>query len=140
MHLLSAWYPNCKLTYSISALFSVYTIWSLYSMWPTPAEKAERKANREADIELKRVNAYTPETELSREEVWERNREMFLNLPKTPNTPGFGMRNGLNPMTPRTVAFTQLNGGAGPSQAGPSGGLQHREGYNGIGEAVRDAR
>ncbi|KAK5704571.1 hypothetical protein LTR17_021767 [Elasticomyces elasticus] len=106
------------------ALFSCYLIWSVYSMWPTPAEKAARKANKDSDIELKRVSEYSPETELTREEIWERNRQMFLNLPKTPNTPGFGVKgaglNGLNPMTPRTVAFTQLNGGAGPSQAAGS--------------------
>ncbi|KAK3092173.1 hypothetical protein LTR53_019707, partial [Teratosphaeriaceae sp. CCFEE 6253] len=84
------------------ALFSTYLIWSLYSLYPTAAERAERKASKDADIELKRVNAYNPEdAELSREEIWNRNRQLFLNLPKTPNTPGFGgMKGGLNPMTP----------------------------------------
>ncbi|KAK3069311.1 hypothetical protein LTR53_012449 [Teratosphaeriaceae sp. CCFEE 6253] len=121
------------------ALFSTYLIWSLYSLYPTAAERAERKASKDADIELKRVNAYNPEdAELSREEIWDRNRQLFLNLPKTPNTPGFGgMKGGLNPMTPRTVAFTQLNGGgAGPSR-GTTPGLQHRDGY---GEGARDGR
>ncbi|TKA79682.1 hypothetical protein B0A55_04086 [Friedmanniomyces simplex] len=126
------------------ALFSSYFIWSVYSMWPTADEKAERKAYKESDIELKRVSEYSPDNELSREEIWERNRQMFLNLPKTPNTPGFGMKGGgLNPMTPRTVAFTQLNGGAGPSQGmGPSStGRQLRDRFGGGGDGrVLDAR
>lgn len=79
---------------------------------------------------MKKIEEYSPDSELSQEEKWERNRQMFLNLPKTPNTPGFGQR---NPMTPRTVAFTALNGGAGPSQplasAGPSGPLPFRQQY-----------
>lgn len=78
----------------------------------------------------------SPDSELSQEEKWERNRQIFLNLPKTPNTPGFGAK---NPMTPRTVAFTQLSGGPGqaqvrrqaqmPSSRGPAGGLKFREQY-----------
>lgn len=121
-----------------SALFSVYFIWSVMSMWPTPTERAERDQKYEADIEMKKVNEYSPDCELSREEVWERNRQMFLNLPKTPNTPGFARQ---NPMTPRTVAFTQLNGGQAPSQsstAGPSGGLKFRDQYGEAG--VPDGR
>ena len=88
---------------------------------------------------MKKVNEYSPDNELSREEIWERNRQMFLNLPKTPNTPGFGRA---NPMTPRTVAFTQLNGGQapGPSSsrgqvAGPSGGLKFRDQYGNVPDA-----
>ncbi|EMC94457.1 hypothetical protein BAUCODRAFT_35677 [Baudoinia panamericana UAMH 10762] len=117
----------------MTALFAMYLIWSIVSMWPTPAEKAERATQREADIEMKKVTEYSPDSELSREEVWERNRQMFLNLPKTPNTPGFGLK---NPMTPRTVAFTQLTGGENPGVGssrrpvgGPSGGLKFREQY-----------
>jgi hypothetical protein len=108
------------------------------SLWPTKAERAEREEAREADIEMKKVSEYSPDSELSREEVWERNRQMFLNLPKTPNAPDFGRA---NPMTPRTVAFTQLNGGAAPTpRAGPSGGLKFREQY-GDGKALDvDAR
>ncbi|KAK3675286.1 hypothetical protein LTR78_004796 [Recurvomyces mirabilis] len=125
-------------TCAMVALFSVYFIWSVMSMWPTPSERAERDQQYEADIEMKKVNEYSPDSELSREEVWERNRQMFLNLPKTPNTPGFGRQ---NPMTPRTVAFTQLNGGQAPSQsstAGPSGGLKFRDQYGEAG--VPDGR
>ena len=65
------------------------------------------------------------ETE-DREMRWERNRQIFLNLPKTPNTAGVGMQ---NPMTPRTVAFTQLNGGPGPSSQHQPAGLKFREQY-----------
>lgn len=111
-----------------SALFSTYLIVSIYSLFPTAKEKAEREADRESDIEMKKVMNYSPESEESQEERWERNRQIFLNLPKTPMTPGFGAK---NPMTPRTVAFTQLNGGPGPSTAGkgPVGGLKFREQY-----------
>ncbi|KAK5111133.1 hypothetical protein LTR62_005332 [Meristemomyces frigidus] len=113
------------------ALFSTYLIWSVVSMFPTKVEQMERNRQYEEDIEMKKVNEYSPDDELSREEIWERNRQMFLNLPKTPNTPGFGRQ---NPMTPRTTAFTQLNGGLapGPSRgdvAGPSDGLKFREQY-----------
>lgn len=104
-------------------------------MWPTKEEKAERMQRREEDIEMKKFGEYTPDSDLSREETWEKNRQIFLNLPKTPNTPGFGAK---NPMTPRTVAFTQLNGGQAPgpssSRATPavsSSGLKFRDQYGG---------
>ena len=56
---------------------------------------------------------------MTRDEQRDMNRQIFLNLPKTPTTP-WG-RDASNPMTPRTVAFTQLNGGAGaePTSQGP---------------------
>lgn len=59
---------------------------------------------REEDIELQKFSKYEPDP-VSREEQREYNRQLFLNLPKTPTTP-FGK----NPMTPRTTAFTQLSG------------------------------
>lgn len=55
---------------------------------------------------------------MTRDEQRDMNRQIFLNLPKTPTTP-WG-RDASNPMTPRTVAFTQLNGGGGATAAGPS--------------------
>lgn len=69
---------------------------------------------------------YSDDEGLTKDERREKNRQLFLNLPKTPNTPGFGVH---NPMTPRTVAFTQLNGGERPhvSSAGPSRSLPFRE-------------
>jgi hypothetical protein len=95
------------------------------------------------DLEMKRLNKddryYDPDSGLSKEERWERNRQIFLNLPKTPGTPGFGMKSA---MTPRTTAFTQLNGGYAPPRtprmAGPKGGLKFREQYGDV--AVPDAR
>ncbi|KAK4547107.1 hypothetical protein LTR36_001328 [Oleoguttula mirabilis] len=110
------------------ALFSSYLILSIWSLFPTKAELAEREADRtDPDIEMKKVVMDSPESEMSQEDKWERNRQIFLNLPKTPNTAGFGAN---NPTTPRTVAFTQLNGGPGPSrQQGPAGGLKFREQY-----------
>ena len=78
---------------------------------------------------MRKVAVEGNETTLSQEEKWERNRQIFLNLPKTPNTAGFGMQM-QNPMTPRTVAFTQLNGGPGPSsQQHQPAGLKFREQY-----------
>ena len=49
-----------------------------------------------------------PDAGLTKEEKSERNRQIFLNLPKTPNTPGYGQ---MPMMTPRTTAFTHLSGG-----------------------------
>lgn len=107
----------------ISALFVTYLIYSVLNLRPTAAEKTERQAEREADLEMKKLTAYGDD--LSREERREVNRQLFLNLPKTPNTPGFGQ----NPMTPRTTAFTQLEGGhvSTMSGAGPSRALPFRE-------------
>jgi hypothetical protein len=58
---------------------------------------------------MKKLTEYRPQT-MTRDEQRDMNRQIFLNLPKTPTTP-WG-RDPSNPMTPRTVAFTQLNGGA----------------------------
>ena len=69
---------------------------------------------------------------LTKEEKWERNRQVFLNLPKTPNTPHYGAR---NPMTPRTTAFTQLSGG---DASGPSRPLAFRQQFAEV--PVPDAR
>ncbi|KAH9822908.1 hypothetical protein Tdes44962_MAKER00736 [Teratosphaeria destructans] len=127
-------------------LFFAYLCLSFYStLRPMPEEKLQRSIDRKEDIEMKKVlSYYNTQDELSKEERWERNRQIFLNLPKTPNTAGFGR---LNPMTPRTVAFTQLNGGKAPAHAssrevkeervaspvsagsGPTGGLRFREEY-----------
>jgi hypothetical protein len=56
-----------------------------------------------------KLSEYRPQT-MTRDEQRDMNRQIFLNLPKTPTTP-WG-RDPSNPMTPRTVAFTQLNGAA----------------------------
>lgn len=95
-----------------SVLFVVYLALAIWSSFITPQEKAERKAEYEEDIELKATNHYDPDAGLTQEEKWERNRQIFLNLPKTPNTPNGGrFAAGQNPMTPRTTAFTHLSGG-----------------------------
>lgn len=114
-------------------LFVVYLAYSIWSSIPSKAEKAERDADRQTDIELKQAwAANDPDAGLTQEEKWERNRQIFLNLPKTPNTP-YGR---MNPMTPRTTAFSALTGeqqayqqqmpptpGEGPSQPSqPKGG------------------
>ena len=72
-------------------------------MIPTQHERARRADN----IEMKKLAEYRPQT-MTREEQRDMNRQIFLNLPKTPTTP-WG-RDASNPMTPRTVAFTRLNG------------------------------
>ena len=108
------------------------------SRWKRIMNGMERADN----IELKKLTEYRPET-MTRDEQRDMNRQIFLNLPKTPTTP-WG-RDASNPMTPRTVAFTQLNGGqsaetaAGPSNQkassgqGPSRLLPFREHYGGGG-------
>ena len=88
-----------------SALYSIYLIYSIYSTIPTQHERSLRREN----IEMKKLTEYRPQT-MTRDEQRDMNRQIFLNLPKTPTTP-WG-RDPSNPMTPRTVAFTQLNGGA----------------------------
>lgn len=109
-----------------SIIFSIYIILSIWNTIPTEAERLEREKEYQSDIEMKKYTTFDPEAELSNEDRWEKNRQMFMNLPKTPNTPGFG----LNPMTPRTTAFTQLNGAPGPSRTPRSGGgLPFREFY-----------
>lgn len=112
-------------------LFFVYMVYSIWSSIPTEAEKAERDADRQTDIELKQAwAAVDPDAGLTQEEKWERNRQVFLNLPKTPSTP-YGR---MNAMTPRTTAFSALTGeqqagqqqqmpltpGEGPSQPAQS--------------------
>lgn len=117
-----------------SALFTVYFLVSIHSCWITNDEKIERLEEKEFDIEMKRIHAsFAAEDEMTRQEKWEMNRQIFMNLPKTPTTPGFGLN---YPMTPRTVAFTQLNGGPAPktpivsvTPKGPIGGLKFREQY-----------
>nr|POE77504.1 hypothetical protein CFP56_09151 [Quercus suber] len=108
----------------ILILFSVYLILSVWSMFLTPAEKKAREVDYRTDIEMKKYINYGADANLSKEEKWEKNRQLFMNLPKTPNSPGFGLR---NPMTPRTVAFTALNGG--PSTNTTTGKLPFREHY-----------
>jgi hypothetical protein len=117
-----------------SALFCVYFGWSIFNSFITKEEKAERLEDYNEDIELKNAR-YTMDDGLTKEEKWERNRQVFLNLPKTPNTPGYGAR---NPMTPRTTAFSQLSGGDANGASGPSRPLAFRQQF---GEArVPDAR
>ncbi|KAL9535795.1 Kojic acid related protein [Sphaerulina musiva] len=121
------------------ALFVVYLGYSAWSSIPTPQERLEREADRRSDLEMKKLSMYGLDDDLTKEERREHNRQLFLNLPKTPS---FGGAN--NPMTPRTMAFTQLNGGEAPpmvnvSHAGPSRALPFRDFHHGS-TAVPDAR
>ncbi|KAM3419446.1 hypothetical protein BST61_g5372 [Cercospora zeina] len=88
------------------ALFVAYLGLSLWSCIPTAEEKAEREADHQSDLEMKKLSMYGLDDDLTKEERREHNRQLFLNLPKTPTA--FGTYN--NPMTPRTVAFSQLSG------------------------------
>lgn len=120
-------------TCAMVAIFSVYFIYSILSTIPTQRERDQRAD----DIEMKKLAEYRPQT-MTRDEQRDMNRQIFLNLPKTPTTP-WG-RDPSNPMTPRTVAFTQLNGGSNPgalnkdvyvasSGQGPSRLLPFRQKY-----------
>lgn len=117
------------LTIRDSVLFAVYLGYSFWSLMPTQEERVEREAEYQSDLEMKKLSMYGMDDDLSRDERRERNRALFLNLPKTPNTPGFGMP----PLTPRTTAFQQLNGGhAGYGNrggVGPTTPLPFRENY-----------
>ena len=97
-----------------SAFFSIALLYSALSIIPTQRERSARAET----IEMAKLSEYRPQT-MTRDEQRDMNRQIFLNLPKTPTTP-WG-RDPSNPMTPRTVAFTQLNGGAGASQGGYQG-------------------
>jgi len=100
-------------TYRNSALFSILAIYSALSIIPTQQERSSRADN----IEMAKLSEYRPQT-MTRDEQRDMNRQIFLNLPKTPTTP-WG-RDASNPMTPRTVAFTQLNGAAPTSHNAPT--------------------
>lgn len=83
---------------------------AIHSSFITKEEKAERQEEYDNDIELKRYQKDDdPDAGLTKEEKWERNRQIFMNLPKTPRTPYGGQ--GMPAMTPRTTAFTKLEGG-----------------------------
>ena len=92
-----------------SAFFAIFLIYSALSIIPTQRERSARAET----IEMAKLSEYRPQT-MTRDEQRDMNRQIFLNLPKTPTTP-WG-RDKLNPMTPRTVAFTQLNGGQAPER------------------------
>jgi hypothetical protein len=115
-------------------VFIGYSIWSVI---PTEAEKVDRYAEHQSDLEMKKISMYGMDGDMSKEERREMNRQLFLNLPKTPNTPGFGVH---NPMTPRTTAFTRLNGGEVSSgyygrAKGPEAPLPFREHYGNVPDA-----
>jgi hypothetical protein len=95
--------PN--LTPPPSAFFAIALLYSALSIIPTQRERSARAET----IEMGKLSEYRPQT-MTRDEQRDMNRQIFLNLPKTPTTP-WG-RDPSNPMTPRTVAFTQLNGAA----------------------------
>lgn len=109
-------------------LFTAYFAHAAWSAVPTAHEKAEREAERLADLEMKKVLAGEDSDSFEMGPTGGRN--IFLNLPKTPMTPGFGAA---NPMTPRTTAFTKLNGGKAPevrvTASSPSRALPFREHY-----------
>lgn len=109
-----------------SALFSIYEIWSIYNLLPTREERLQidenRSDKREWDVEMKQYKNYEgPEADRKKREAA---RAQFLNLPKTPMSPGFSLR---NPMTPRTTAFTQLSGGEPTDAPKASGALPFRQ-------------
>ncbi|EGP92268.1 unnamed protein product [Zymoseptoria tritici ST99CH_1A5] len=124
-------------TVIMAALYAVFVGYSIWSAIPTEAEKVVRDADHQSDLEMKKISMYGMDGDMSKEERREMNRQLFLNLPKTPNTPGFGVH---NPMTPRTTAFTQLNGGEAPSgyhgrATGPNAPLPFRENYGNVPDA-----
>lgn len=88
-----------------SGFFVIYMALAMYSSIPSKQEKLARTM----DIEHAKVPAYSPDSFSTGEPAWEKQHsQVRLNLPRTPVTAG--MR---NPMTPRTVAFSALEGGHG---------------------------
>ena len=109
-----------NISMTCSALFVVYFALSVHSAFITKEERAERTEEYESDIELKRYQRDDdPDAGLTQEEKWERNRQIFMNLPKTPRTP-FSAGGGMPAMTPRTTAFTKLEGQQQQQQGEPS--------------------
>ena len=104
---------------------------AIHSAIITKEEKAERQADYDEDVEMAELEKeyvsaakssfilhsadhnQDPYLGMSKEEAWEQNRQMFMNMPKTPSTPAY------QPYTPRTTAFNQLSGDMGePSAVG----------------------
>lgn len=101
--------------YDLSALFSLNLIWSVYNLLPTQAERTERTQHRDIAIELKSAVIHDEEEADDSASKARRSRRATAggigarfkldNIPKTPQTAT------RNLMTPRTKAFSVLNGG-----------------------------
>lgn len=115
-------------------MYALFLLVSFYSLWPTPEQRATHAARQAEKRAEKEKWASTPDGSdaMTPEQQWQHMWEL-QQLPRTPGTAG-GMYL-KSPMTPRSRAFGDLEGGGGavsariqtPSQLGracawPAGG------------------
>ncbi|KAJ4337537.1 hypothetical protein N0V95_008299 [Ascochyta clinopodiicola] len=107
---------------TIYTLFLVLSVWSLY---PTPEQRLAHAARRAEKKAEKEKWASTPDgsNEMTAEEQWQHMWEL-QQLPRTPGAAGAGGMYLKTPMTPRTRAFGDLEGGGGGA-----GGDTHADAY-----------
>ncbi|GAB7354390.1 hypothetical protein MBLNU459_g4890t1 [Dothideomycetes sp. NU459] len=92
-------------TVCLLGLFAIYFVLAIYSSIPSQKEKLARRL----DVEQPKHRIYSPESMETGESRWKNEQsQVRLHMPKTPMSAGWK-----NPMTPRTVAFTALEGGQG---------------------------
>jgi len=88
------------------SIYALFVVLSIYSLIPTTAQRqahAARQAEKKAEKEKWASSPY--DNEMTAEEQWQHMWEL-QQLPRTPGTIG-GMK---SPMTPRTRAFSDLDG------------------------------
>ncbi|KAF2131833.1 hypothetical protein P153DRAFT_284863 [Dothidotthia symphoricarpi CBS 119687] len=117
------------------AIYTLFLLLSFYSLYPTASQRSAAAAARaEKAAEKEKWSASPYDNEMTAEQQWQHMWE----LQQLPRTPGFK-----TPMTPRTRAFNELEGGtyhstggeAAPGDMGPGGlGVQGAGGWYGHGQ------
>jgi hypothetical protein len=101
------------------AIYALFIALTIFSFFLTPAQRLEQStklAEKKADKEKWATSSYSSpiDNEMTAEEQWQHMWEL-QQLPRTPGVAG-AMRYG--PMTPRTTAFADLEGGAHRAKSG----------------------
>ncbi|KAF3000731.1 hypothetical protein E8E13_003732 [Curvularia kusanoi] len=111
------------------SIYALFLLLSLYSLYPTATalsahrtRQAEKRAEQEKWASYSASNTPDGTNEMTAEQQWQHMWEL-QQLPRTPGTAtfapagGMGMGGGKTPMTPRTRAFGDLEGGYGHAPA-----------------------
>ncbi|KAH6619953.1 hypothetical protein C7974DRAFT_363162 [Boeremia exigua] len=118
---------QAKASFAVSCvMLGLYTLLlalSLYSLYPTPSAREAHRTRRAAKLAEQEKYAFSPtadDDETTAEQQWQHMWEL-QQLPRTPGLPPTHQA-GRAPMTPRTRAFGDLEGGgAGGGGAGGGG-------------------